>query len=632
MTSFKKKDYGEIYERLLARVQKPARYAGGEWNSISKDWEKTDIKIAFAFPDVYEVGMSHLGLQILYHTVNQRPDTLMERVFAPWTDMEKLLREHGLPLLTLESRRPLGDFDMLAFTLQYEMSFTNVLNMLDLAGMPLRSSGRGSGFPLVIAGGPCAFNPEPMADFIDAFAVGEGEELFHEIIDVYKENRGRDREFLLRKLAGIEGVYVPGFYRVRYSPDGAVLSVSPSVEGVPAKVTKRVITGYDRADFPVKPIVPNMAVVHDRIMLEVMRGCSRGCRFCQAGAIYRPVREKSPETLIGQAGQLVRNTGYDEISLTSLSSADYSEINRLVKGLLDKMDGLGVGVSLPSLRVDAFSVDLAKEVQRVRRSSLTFAPEAGTQRLRDVINKGVTGEDLLDAVSAAFGAGWQAVKLYFMIGLPTETREDLDGIASLAGLVLKKGEEAGVKRGRLKVTVSVSSFVPKSHTPFQWEPQNRLDEIRDKQNYLKSLFRDKRLAFKWHDPEVSFLEAVLARGDRRLSAALEKAWQLGSRFEGWSECFDYNLWLKAFADAGLDPEWYAYRRYDYCDVLPWDHIEAGVDREFLVREHRRALEAATTPDCRRGKCPACGVCTGIGVRPEISSGGDGRAPLPDQLY
>ncbi|MFZ5631787.1 MAG: TIGR03960 family B12-binding radical SAM protein [Bacillota bacterium] len=631
MTSLKQQEFARTYERLLARVQKPARYAGGEWNSIGKDWEKTDIKIAFAFPDVYEVGMSHLGLQILYHTVNRRPDTLMERVFAPWTDMEKLLREHGLPLLTLESRRPVRDFDILAFTLQYEMSFTNILNMLDLAGMPLRSSGRGPGFPLVIAGGPCAFNPEPLADFIDAFAIGEGEELFHDIIDAYKEHRGRDREFLLRKLAGIGGVYVPGFYRVRYNPDGAILSVSPAVEGVPAKVTKRVITGYDRADFPVNPIVPNMGVVHDRIMLEVMRGCTRGCRFCQAGAIYRPVREKSPETLIEQAGQLVRNTGYGEISLTSLSSADYSEINRLVRGLLDQMDGLGVGVSLPSLRVDAFSVDLAKEVQRVRRSSLTFAPEAGTQRLRDVINKGVTEKDLLGAVSAAFGAGWQAVKLYFMIGLPAETREDLDGIASLASLVLKKGEEMGVKRGRLKVTASVSSFVPKSHTPFQWEPQNRLDEIRDKQKYLKSLFRDRRISFKWHDPEVSFLEAVLARGDRRLSAALERAWQLGSRFEGWSECFDYSLWRKAFEDAGLDPEWYAYRRYSYEDVLPWDHIEAGVSREFLAREHRRAMEAKTTPDCRGGKCPACGVCTGMDIRPEIGGGG-GHAPLQDQLH
>ncbi|MFZ5647065.1 MAG: TIGR03960 family B12-binding radical SAM protein [Bacillota bacterium] len=630
MTSWKLKaqDYGRSYERLLDKVQKPARYAGGEWNSIVKDWERTDVKIAFAFPDVYEVGMSHLGLQILYDTVNRRPDALLERVFAPWTDMEELIRQHGLPLLSLESRMPLGQFDIVAFTLQYEMSFTNILNMLDLAGIPVKASERGPGYPLVIAGGPCAFNPEPLADFIDVFALGEGEELFHDIIDVYKAFRGRDRELLLTELAGTGGVYVPSLYRVTYNPDGTILSVKPRNPGIPAKITKRAVSGYDRVTFPEKPIVPNTGVVHDRIMLEVLRGCTRGCRFCQAGAIYRPVREKSPETLIKQAEQLVKNTGYDEISLTSLSSADYTGINPLVRGLLERFKGQGVGVSLPSLRVDAFSVDLAKELQKVRRSSLTFAPEAGTQRLRDVINKGVTEKDLLDAVSAAFGAGWEAVKLYFMIGLPTETREDLDGIASLAGLVLKKGEEAGVKRGRLKVTVSASSFVPKSHTPFQWEPQNTLNDLREKQQYLKALFRDKRISFKWHDPEVSFLEGVIARGDRKLSAVLERAWSMGSRFDGWSECFDFRRWMDAFKEAGIDPEWYAYRRYAYDDVLPWDHIEAGLDRRFLVREHKNAMMAKPTPDCRSGRCPGCGVCPGMGLNPEIG-GGDNYVPVQD---
>ncbi|MFZ5650731.1 MAG: TIGR03960 family B12-binding radical SAM protein [Bacillota bacterium] len=628
---FKTQDYGKAYERLLDKVQKPARYAGGEWNSIVKDWDHADVKIAFAFPDVYEVGMSHLGLQILYDTVNRRPDALLERVFAPWTDMEELIRRRGLPLLSLESRRPVGQFDILAFTLQYEMSFTNILNMLDLAGIPVRASDRGPDSPLVIAGGPCAFNPEPMADFIDAFAIGEGEDLFHDIVEVYKACRGSGRERLLQELAGVRGVYVPSFYRVTYGPDGSILSVEPRVAGVPAKITKRAVSDYDRVSFPERPIVPNTAVVHDRIMLEVLRGCTRGCRFCQAGAIYRPVREKSPETLIKQAEQLVKNTGYDEISLTSLSSADYTGINPLVRGLLERFEGRGVGVSLPSLRVDAFSVDLAREVQKVRRSSLTFAPEAGTQRLRDVINKGVTEKDLLDAVSAAFGAGWEAVKLYFMIGLPTETRDDLDGIVSLAGLVLKKGEEAGVRRGRLKVTVSASSFVPKSHTPFQWEPMNTLSELREKQQYIKSLFRDKRISFKWHDPEVGFLEGVIARGDRRLSDVMERAWRMGSRFDGWSECFDFQKWANAFRESGTDPEWYAYRSYGYDQVLPWDHIEAGLDRRFLVREHENAMLAKTTPDCRSGRCPGCGVCPGTGLKPEVGGGGN-YAPVQDKVF
>ncbi|MFZ5642275.1 MAG: TIGR03960 family B12-binding radical SAM protein [Bacillota bacterium] len=620
-----------MLDRILPRVQKPARYAGGELNSVLKDWDRTEVKAAFCFPDVYEVGMSHLGLQILYDTVNRRDDALMERAFAPWTDMEKLMREQGLPLLSLESRTPLGRFDIVAFTLQYEMSFTNILNMLDLAGIPLRSSERGPGFPVVIAGGPCAFNPEPLADFIDAFAIGEGEELFHDIINVCKAGKDWERVRLLKALSEIRGVYVPGFYQVTYNTDGTIKAVSPTVEGIPGQIKKRLVSGFDQASFPEKPIVPSTGVVHDRIMLEVLRGCTRGCRFCQAGAIYRPVRERTPETLFKQAEQLVKSTGHDEISLTSLSSADYTEINRLVRGLLDRMDSLGVGVSLPSLRVDAFSVDLAREIQRVRRSSLTFAPEAGTQRLRDVINKGVTEKDLLEAVSAAFSAGWQAVKLYFMIGLPTETREDLDGIASLAESVLKKGIEAGVKRGRLKVTVSASSFVPKSHTPFQWEPQNTLEEIREKQLYLKTLLKDKRISFKWHEPEVSFLEGVFARGDRRLCPVLEKAWRLGCRFDGWSECFNYGKWIEAFDIEEVNPGWYAFRRFAYEDVLPWDHIEAGLDRRFLVREHKRAMEARSTPDCRGGRCPACGVCAGMEVKPEIG-GGVEVAPLQDQVF
>ncbi len=620
----------QTLEKILPHVQKPSRYTGGEWNAIIKEWHNIDVKIAFAFPDVYEVGMSHLGLQILYHVVNSRRDALMERVFAPWMDMEGMLRKHRMPLFSLESRRPLADFDIVAFTLQYEMTFTNVLNMLDMAGLPLRCAGRNKNHPLIIAGGPSAFNPEPLADFVDVFVIGEGEEVLGDIIDLYKTTGYLSRKELLEKLATIQGVYVPSLYRMQYGADGSVTSFA-AVSGAPEKVVKRVLSDFDRAPFPSNPVVPYMGVVHDRIMLEVLRGCTRGCRFCQAGVIYRPVREKSPDTLVRQAVELVQNTGYDEISLTSLSTADYTRIRPLVTELLNQLEHKGVGISLPSLRVDAFSVDLAKEVQRVRRSSLTFAPEAGSQRMRDVINKGVTEENLLDAVTASFGAGWHAVKLYFMIGLPGELEEDLDGIAELAIKVLQAGLQCRVAKGRLKVTVSASSFVPKSHTAFQWEPQNTLGELKRKQSYLKEkLKKEKKIAFNWHDPETSFLEAVLARGDRRLGDVLETAWRLGARFDGWSECFNYDFWHRAFRENSIDPGEYAYRRFNYEDVLPWDHIDAGVDKKYLIREHKRARAGVSTPDCRAGRCPGCGLCPALEIKPELP-GGDDFAPLQNLL-
>lgn len=610
----------------MRSVQKPSRYAGGEWNAVVKDWEKTEVKMAFGFPDVYEVGMSHLGLQILYSLVNSREDALMERVFAPWGDMEEQLRQHNLPLFSLESRRPLGEFDILAFTLQYEMSFTNILNMLDLSGMPLRSGHRDDSHPLILAGGPCAFNPEPLADFIDAFVLGEGEEVLNDIIDMFKKSRGYSKSDLLGRLARVPGVYVPSLYDVSYMQDGSMEKVTPLLPDIPGVVIKRVVKDMDQAHFPQKPIVPHLEVVHDRIMLEVLRGCTRGCRFCQAGAIYRPVREKSPATLALQASNLVGSTGHNEISLTSLSTADYSGVRPLVTELLDNLGEMGVSISLPSLRVDAFSVDLAKQVQRVRRSSLTFAPEAGTQRLRDVINKGVTAQNLVEAVTAAFKSGWQAVKLYFMIGLPTEGDEDLDGIVELARTVLDCGLKSGVSRGRLKVTVSVSSFVPKSHTAFQWEPFDRMEELRRKQLYLKDKLKHKNISFNWHEPAVSFLEAVFARGDRRLGGALERAFALGARFDGWSECFKFQIWQQAFNEAGIDPYWYGHRRFNAEDTLPWDHIGAGVDKGFLVREHKKALEGQLTGDCRSGRCPACGLCASLEIEP-VLFGGDSVVPL-----
>lgn len=621
-----------IESKILAKVEKPLRYLGDEWNVEKKDWDSVRLRTVFAFPDIYEVGMSHLGLSIIYHLVNDREDFLMERVFAPWTDMEEQLRKHNLPLFSLESYKPLSEFDVIGFTLQYEMSFSNILNILDLGGVPLECAQRTDSHPLVIAGGPCAYNPEPLADFIDVFVIGEGEEVTLEVMETiarHREARGgkMERDKLLEELLEVKGVYIPKFYTVSYLADGKIESIKPNHPKAPQVIAKRFIKNLDEAFFPTKPIVPYLEVVHDRAVLEVLRGCTRGCRFCQAGMLYRPVREREPEVLKEQAEKLIRNTGYNEISLTSLSTSDYTCIEPVIKELLDKYSEEGIGVSLPSLRVDSFSMNLAKEVQRVRRSSLTFAPEAGTQRLRDVINKGVTEENLMEVTEAAFREGWHKIKLYFMLGLPTETNEDLDGIADLAYKVLNLGDrirkELGLKGPQPQVTISVAGFVPKAHTPFQWVPQASLKELQEKQQYLKNKIRNRRINYNYHDAQLSFVEAIFAKGDRRLGKALLTAWQKGCKFDGWSQHFKFETWLEAIEEEGLDPRWYAYRELKYDDILPWEHIDMGVKKQYLIKEHQKAMEFAVTGDCRFKHCTVCGVCQDLDVALDLKGGKPG---------
>ncbi len=586
-------------DSLLARVEKPSRYAGGEYGAHQARKNGRMLRFAFAFPDTYEVGMSHLGMKIIYELINAQPDMSCERVFAPWQDMEALMREHGVPLFALESRDAIAEFDVLGFTLQYEMSYTNILLMLDLAGLPLRSADRTCG-PLVIAGGPCALNPEPIAPFIDAIALGDGEEVTLEICRAVMANkeRGGSRDELLLTLAGIPGIYVPRFY-----VDG-----KPTREDVPPVIKRRIVTDLNAAFFPERLVVPFGEIVHDRIMLEVARGCSRGCRFCQAGMIYRPVRERKAEDLIERAKRLVEYTGYEEISLSSLSTGDYTNLKSLASGLSKQLRSKRVNLSFPSLRIDSELKEALGDAADVRKAGLTFAPEAGTQRLRDAINKGVSEQDLMDAASDAFSAGWSSVKLYFMIGLPTETMEDVEGIAHLARKVteLYRKVTSGEKRKPLSLTVSASSFVPKPFTPFQWSGQNTQEELREKQTRLRGLLKMKGVNFSWHEPPLSMLEAAFARGGRELAPVLERAFELGCRFDGWQDRFKLGLWLKAFDEIGLSAQECASRVLGMNEPLPWDHLDAGVSKQFLRREYERAMDAELTRDCR-GVCNGCGL-------------------------
>ena len=595
-------------EMILSRVQKPARYTGGEYNAVVKDRRSVDTRVALCFPDTYEIGMSNLGVRILYGLMNEQEGVWCERVFAPWGDMEAEMRREGLSLYGLESGDPISGFDVIGFSLGYELAYTNVLNMLDLAGLPLRTADRGEESPLIIAGGTCAYNSEPLAPFIDIFCLGEGEDVLLELLELYRRarNEGWRRRELLVAAARIPGLYVPSLYEVTYGEDGVVTAVTPT-EGAPSVVTKRIVQDFEHSYFPTQTIVPSTEIVHDRVMLEVFRGCIRGCRFCQAGYAYRPVRPRSPQRLLEQGIAACRDSGYQEMTLSSLSTSDYRPLEGLCDGLLDWCEPHKVSLSLPSLRADNFSMGLMERLQHVRKSGLTFAPEAGTQRLRDAINKNVTEEDLLTSCRTAFSGGWSSVKLYFMLGLPTETDEDVLGIAELARKVLQVWRDVTPNRRRgCRITVSTACFVPKPHTAFQWEPQVEREEYLRRVKLLRDNMREKSITYHWHDPETSFLEAVFSRGDRRLADAIEAAWRDGATFDSWSESYSLERWLKALAACGLDPAFYANRTRSRDEVLPWSCVSTGVRTEFLWRERELAYQAKITPDCRK-QCTGCGA-------------------------
>ena len=603
-----------LSDEILLQVENPARYIGGEINAVMKNPDQVKIRFAMTFPDVYEIGMSHLGMQILYHMFNQRPDVWCERVFSPWTDLDKIMRQQRIPLFALESQDPVRDFDFLGITIQYEMCYTNILQLLDLSQIPLSAADRDDTCPIVIGGGPCVYNPEPIAEFFDLFYIGEGETSYDALLNLYIQNKaeGAGRREFLQKAASIPGIYVPSLYEVRYHSDGTLAAFTPSFPGIPEKVEKQVVMELNNSAYPTKPVVPFIKATQDRVTLEIQRGCIRGCRFCQAGMIYRPTREKGVERLKEYARQMLENTGYDEISLSSLSSSDYSQLKELVNFLIDEFKSQGVNISLPSLRIDAFALDVMSKVQDIRKSSLTFAPEAGSQRLRDVINKGLTEEAILQGAKSAFQGGWNKVKLYFMLGLPTETEEDMKGIAHLAEKIAEEYYEnpKPQRNGKVQITVSTSFFVPKPFTPFQWAPMFTQEQFVEKAKVVKGEIRaqlnQRSIRYNWHEADVTILEGFLARGDRRAAQVIRCAYEKGALYDAWSETFRMDLWLEAFSQTGISLDFYTLRPRKTEELLPWDFIDAGVTKEFLIREWERAREEKVTPNCRM-RCSGCGA-------------------------
>lgn len=603
-----------LNENILLTIEKPARYIGNEVNSVYKDPEGAAIRFAMCFPDVYEIGMSHLGMKILYDMFNRRKDVYCERVFSPWPDLHKIMKEKQIPLFALESQQPVRNFDFIGITLQYEMCYTNILQILDLAQIPLEASGRTDDMPLVIGGGPCTYNPEPVAEFFDMIYIGEGEVSYDALFDLYlsMKAQGYSRKEFLIKAASIPGIYVPLLYDVTYHADGTICQMKPDTPGVPGRVKKQLVTDLDHAVYPEKPVVPFLKITQDRAVLEVMRGCIRGCRFCQAGQIYRPAREKKAEVLIRQADQMLQSTGYDEISLTSLSSSDYSGLEELIQYLISHYQSKGVNISLPSLRVDAFSLDVMGKVQDIRKSSLTFAPEAGSQRMRDVMNKGLTEEEILKGCGLAFAGGWQKVKLYFMLGLPGETEEDMRAIAQLADQIAVRYYEIPKDRrnGKCQITISTSFFVPKPFTPFQWAPMYPQEEYQRRAGIVnetvKAQLNRKSIRYNWHEPDVTVLEGIFARGDRRLSRVIRYAYEDGALFDAWSEFYDHGRWMRAFEKAGIDPDFYTMRRREADEIFPWDFIDDGVSKSYLYREWEKAGQGIVTGNCRQN-CSGCGA-------------------------